>query len=154
MLLDSVECDRCIPQGTHFGSKITNQYLFLPLWLAEYIIIFHYPPNMDPAETPSPPKDDLSWDTHFDESSVVETLAMTRAMLKVRSLYNEGTPLFTKEAIRDLDQQLEKSHERGQKVSVRGMDGAKMEFQLETGRTLPTQEGSDSEEFLCVIDHT
>lgn len=59
---------------------------------------------------------------------------------KIRSLYDAGTPLYTKEAIRDIDQQLEKCVQRGEKVLVRGLDGIMVDFEIESGRTFPVGE--------------
>lgn len=52
---------------------------------------------------------------------------------KISAMYDAGTPFFTKEAIRDLYRQLQMATEYGQKVSVRGLDGAVLEFTVLTG---------------------
>ena len=56
-----------------------------------------------------------------------------------RSFYLSGAPLFTREIIRDVSQQLKKLEGKAGKVSVRGLDGVIVEFPVETGRMLLRQ---------------
>jgi hypothetical protein len=74
---------------------------------------------------------------------------MAEVTSKIRSLYDAGTPFYTKEVIRDVDRQPKKFVERGQKVSVRGLDGIMVDFEIESGLTLPVGE-PDLEMVLCV----
>jgi len=69
--------------------------------------------------------------------------------LKIRSLFDAGTPFFTKEVIRDVCQQLEKFGGKGQKVSVRGLDGVIVDFDIESGLILPSDQ-PDLEFIVCV----
>ncbi|KAI9693286.1 MAG: hypothetical protein M1822_005282, partial [Bathelium mastoideum] len=52
---------------------------------------------------------------------------------RIWSLYNAGVPFFTKVSIQDLDRQLEKDPKRGQRVTVKGLDGTVVDFEIETG---------------------
>ena len=73
--------------------------------------------------------------------------------LRIRALYDSGTPLFTEEAIQDLDKQLKGLVDRSQKVHVRGLDGTIVDFKNETGRTLPAGR-PDSERILYVHQYS
>jgi hypothetical protein len=90
---------------------------------------------------------------HRDGATLAEetTTETTEATLKIRSLFDAGIPFYTKEAIRDVCQQLEKlgESESRQKVSVRGLDGVIVDFDIESGRTLPAGE-PDLEFLVCV----
>jgi hypothetical protein len=50
-------------------------------------------------------------------------------------MYDAGTPLFTRESIRDIGRQL--SEVDAQKVTVAGLDGVPVEFEIRTGSTTP-----------------
>lgn len=71
---------------------------------------------------------------HAEEGEIADMTS------KIRSLYDAGTPLYTKEAIQDIDQQLEKCVHRGEKVLVRGLDGIMVDFEIESGRAFPASE--------------
>lgn len=88
---------------------------------------------------------------HMDKMiSAGETVRkITAATAKIRSLFEAGVPFYTKEAIRNVLQQLERSGEKGQKVSVRGLDGVIVDFEIETGITLPADQ-PDLEFIVCV----
>lgn len=77
------------------------------------------------------------------------TSKRAEAYTRIRSLFDAGTPIFTKEMIRDVCWQLERSDQRGQKISVRGLDGVMVDFETESGRILPGTE-SGLEFILCV----
>lgn len=64
------------------------------------------------------------------------TWKSTEAAEKIHFLYDSGTPFYTKAAIRDVWQQLEKASVEGQKVWVRGLDGVIVAFDIECGRTI------------------
>ncbi|KAF1964089.1 hypothetical protein BU23DRAFT_370860, partial [Bimuria novae-zelandiae CBS 107.79] len=62
----------------------------------------------------------------------------------IRLLYNAGTPIYTKEIIRDVDEQLklltsipQASKRCQQRVTVQGLDKSQVEFEVESGLTLP-----------------
>jgi hypothetical protein len=57
----------------------------------------------------------------------------------IQLLYDAGTPLFTKDAIQDVLQQLESSAKR---VWIKGLNGVMTEFDIESGRVmeLPKQD--------------
>jgi hypothetical protein len=48
--------------------------------------------------------------------------------------FAEGQPFFTKDAIRDVRDQINRFTEKGQKITVEGLDGVAVEFVVETGR--------------------
>ncbi|KAI9759800.1 MAG: hypothetical protein M4579_002099 [Chaenotheca gracillima] len=63
---------------------------------------------------------------------------MVDAIRKIHALYDAGIPFYTKEKLREVSEQLEKHVERGQKVSVMGLDEVIYDFEIETGRNLGT----------------
>ncbi|KAI9770346.1 MAG: hypothetical protein M1839_003223 [Geoglossum umbratile] len=80
--------------------------------------------------------DCFSGDTYRLDETMSEDKATAEAISKIQWLYDSGTPLFTKETIRDLCQQLEKFSKKGEKVSVRGLDGVAVDFEVENGCTI------------------
>ncbi len=68
---------------------------------------------------------------------------------RIRSMYDAGVPFFTKEAIRDLAQQLERAGTTGQKVSVRRLDGVMVDFDINTELVYPANR-RDLEYIVCV----
>lgn len=66
---------------------------------------------------------------------------MQQAIQKIREVYDSGTAFFTKDAIRDIVQQIEKA-ERGQvkKVSIMGVDGILVQLSVKTGEVDPDTE--------------
>ena len=52
---------------------------------------------------------------------------------EIFSLWEAGTPFFTKESIRDVYRQLTDSTTSGQKISVRGIDGRMVEVKVWSG---------------------
>jgi len=75
---------------------------------------------------------------------------MAEATRKIRALYDAGIPFYTKESLREVCQQLEKCPERGQKISIKGVNGTMVDFEIETGRILGAAD-SDSESVLFVL---
>jgi hypothetical protein len=60
--------------------------------------------------------------------------SIEEATSKIHSLVDTGQPLFTKEVLREVGQQLRNAHNKdGQKISVKGLDGFIVEFAIETG---------------------
>ena len=76
------------------------------------------------------------WD-HRDEADTVCDEQMAVTSRRIRSLYDSGHPFFTKAALRDLHQQLKSAVNMGETVRVTGLDGALVQFKIETGRTFP-----------------
>ncbi|KAH8789097.1 hypothetical protein F5882DRAFT_438708 [Hyaloscypha sp. PMI_1271] len=64
---------------------------------------------------------------------------LTEAHAEIHSLYLSGAPVFTREIIQDVGQQLRKLEGKFGKVFIRGLDGVMVEFAIETGRILPSQ---------------
>ena len=91
-------------------------------------------------------------DTYWsDGATPAEEMARKRAEAaqKIRSLFDAGTPFYTKEVIRDVCQQLEKFGEKGQKVSVRGFDEVIVDFDIESGLIL--EYGESDLEFIVRV---
>jgi hypothetical protein len=86
------------------------------------------------------------WGTISDEEL---TRKNAEASLKIRSLFDAGVPFYTKEDIRNICQQLEELSEKGQKVSVRGVDGVMVDFEIKTGLTFEAHK-PDLEFVVCV----
>jgi uncharacterized protein YoaH (UPF0181 family) len=59
------------------------------------------------------------------EESMKQTM---EAITKIQELYDAGTPLYTKEAIQDVQSQLRDKNR--QQISVTGLDGNKVEFEI------------------------
>lgn len=82
-------------------------------------------------------------------SSPTEEGEATEDILRIRSLYDAGLPFYTKETLREVDQQLEMALGVGQKILVKALNGATVDFEIESGLTLPAGE-PDFEMVLCV----
>jgi hypothetical protein len=63
---------------------------------------------------------------------------VAEALSRLREMYDAGTPLFTTESIRDVARQLRDADTRN--VTVTGLDGAPVEFDLRTGSTTPAED--------------
>ncbi|KAN0095653.1 hypothetical protein V8E51_016364 [Hyaloscypha variabilis] len=77
-------------------------------------------------------------DTESDDESEIEAEKETKALElekieQIKKMYNDGIPLFTKDSIRALHQQLLKA-KTGDKVWVLNLDGSKSEFEIEVGK--------------------
>jgi hypothetical protein len=59
---------------------------------------------------------------------------LTKAHAEIRSLYLAGAPLFTKQLILDVADQLQKLQGSLGTIFVKGVNGAMVEFAIETGR--------------------
>ena len=77
------------------------------------------------------------WWTQQERGEIDRSGEAVAVHSRIRALYNSGTPLFTKEAIRDLGKQLQSLAEVGQKVHVRGLDGRIVEYENQTRRISP-----------------
>jgi hypothetical protein len=74
---------------------------------------------------------------------------LTEAHAEIRSLYFSGAPVFTREIIQDVGQQLRKLEGQCGKVFIRGLNGIMVEFAIETGRIIPC--GPDKEFIMYVL---
>ncbi|KIX05454.1 uncharacterized protein Z518_06326 [Rhinocladiella mackenziei CBS 650.93] len=76
------------------------------------------------------------------ENGVLEETPKARADVSshIRSLYDAGVPIYSKEMIRDVVDQLQSGH---QKVLVRGLDGNIVGFHIETGQISDSIDGFD-----------
>lgn len=54
----------------------------------------------------------------------------------IKALYDNGVPFFTKDALREIQEQLEGDLRVGQKISVRGLDGVTVEFDVIAGQVI------------------
>jgi hypothetical protein len=77
------------------------------------------------------------------------TPKIAEACLKIRSIFDAGVPFYTKDAIREICQQIEKSSKKGQKISVRALDGVHVDFEVHTGQVLE-RDKPDTELVVCV----
>lgn len=71
---------------------------------------------------------------------------------RIKALYDAGAPFFTKDMFRDVHQRLKGNLQRGDKVSVIGADGVAVEFDIEVGRVLET-DNPDLEYITYVHPH-
>lgn len=55
-------------------------------------------------------------------------------------LYDDGVPLFSKESIRDIYQQLTGDLPSGYKIKIKGADGVVVELELKTGRAVESDD--------------
>ncbi len=67
------------------------------------------------------------------EHGVLEetTKARTEVSSHIRALYDAGVPIYSRELIRDVFNQLQSGH---QKILVKGLDGNIVDFDIETGQ--------------------
>jgi hypothetical protein len=84
-------------------------------------------------------------------AGIAHGVKMTDAQAIIRSRYFSGINFFTKEAIRDLDNQLKSTVKSGQKVQVKGLNGVTVDLEIETGRTYRNNsDHADLERYLQV----
>lgn len=70
----------------------------------------------------------------------------------ITQLYNEGLPVFTKTALEDIAQQFDQCAEKasyGQTIRVTALNGAIVEFPLETDNPYPYDYGDD--DYRCIM---
>ncbi|PLB38825.1 uncharacterized protein BDW47DRAFT_104364, partial [Aspergillus candidus] len=79
-----------------------------------------------------------------DKSETAPVSSVTEAMTRIDKLYEAGTPFFTKQSIREVSKQLQRSSLCGDKITVKGVDGVGVEFDVLTGET---RKGFDSGAF-------
>lgn len=90
-------------------------------------------------------------EAYWRETRRAEEGEMAEVTSKIRSFYDAGIPFYTKEALRDVSRQLERLSEKGQKVSVRGLDGSMVDFEIESGLILPA--GEPDLEMVLYVHH-
>ncbi|KAH8694031.1 hypothetical protein BGW36DRAFT_430055 [Talaromyces proteolyticus] len=61
------------------------------------------------------------------------------AISKIKEWHASSKPFLTKEAIRDINRQINQNPKKGDKISVVGLDGVRVDFDVETGKTFPQQ---------------
>ncbi|KAM5486946.1 hypothetical protein MaudMau93_004829 [Microsporum audouinii] len=70
----------------------------------------------------------------------------------IKALYDNGAPFFTKDALREIQEQLKGDLRVGQKISVRGLDGVTVEFDVIAGQVIRPAE-ADTEYVALEIHH-
>ena len=86
---------------------------------------------------------------HVYGSSDKYSQEIADVQLNVRTWYDSGAPFFTKQAIQDLQNQLQSSLQTGEKIVIKGLDGKIIEVENETGKVFPIG-ASDFERVLQV----
>jgi hypothetical protein len=76
---------------------------------------------------------------------------LEQILANLRSLYTSGVPLFTKQALVDVQQQFHELHGKSGKVHVKGIDGSLVHFTVKPGWILPSRP-DDLEETLAYDD--
>lgn len=72
----------------------------------------------------------------FDINEPNREQKMTKAYTDIRALYLSGAPLFTKESLRHIKQQLKDLEGKSGTVHVQGLDGSFVEIPIKTGEIL------------------
>lgn len=72
--------------------------------------------------------------TEENEMNKRDALSLEK-VAKIKDLYHTGIPFFTKDSIRDVQQQLVKA-EPGDEVSVLNLDGTKSKFTISIGKVV------------------
>jgi hypothetical protein len=79
--------------------------------------------------------------THAQDVRSAQLEKMEQIVAKIREIYDSGTPLFTKKAIRNIMEQIDDiERSRLGKVSIEGIDGTAVQFKLRTGEVEPSIE--------------
>jgi hypothetical protein len=89
------------------------------------------------GRAPTPDKDRAAW-----ERKIADTTS------KIKALFDSGTPIFTKNDLQHVYEQLERPNTKGQKISIRGINGVSVDFEIETGAIYAN--GPDTESILYV----
>jgi hypothetical protein len=66
--------------------------------------------------------------------------SVAEAASKIDIWYNAGKPFFTRESIQHIYQQLRRPLKRGDKVSIMGLDGVIVDFDIEMGNCREARE--------------
>lgn len=67
----------------------------------------------------------------------------------IRAKYDAGVPLFTRDQFRDILQQLESGGNPERKVSITGLDGTPVHFQIKTGIEYTGHPFGD--DYVCIM---
>lgn len=76
---------------------------------------------------------------------------IAKAISTIRVMYDEGVPLYTKETLSNVSQQIEDVKNGRSKIYVKGLDGGTVEFNIETGLVIGLTSKPDLEYVLSVI---
>ncbi|KAL1957077.1 hypothetical protein VTO42DRAFT_6335 [Malbranchea cinnamomea] len=74
------------------------------------------------------------------DTVILDEPTLAKIVSKIQSLYDEGVPLFTRESIRDVYEQLKESNGSGRQISVRALDGTIVKYTLNVGSVCPGPE--------------
>lgn len=78
-------------------------------------------------------------------------ISQEEARSTVQSLFEKCDPLFTREALREVSQQLKRAYKGEiQEIKVKGLDGVTIEFPVETGQIHDSRE-PDAEFIVYVL---
>lgn len=78
-----------------------------------------------------------------EEEIIAGESKITETTLKIQSLYDAGTPVYTRGMIEDVDRQLgllasaPQADEENGSISVMALDQGRVDFKVESGFTLP-----------------
>ena len=73
--------------------------------------------------------------------------SLKEAQDRIDELYASGVPFFTKENIRSAFEQMQRPHARGDKIFLKAVDGATIEFDMRTGDVKPRIENDVKSEY-------
>lgn len=76
--------------------------------------------------------------------------AVAAAIAKLDQLYAAGKPLFAKDSIRYILEQIKKPLVRGDTISVIGLDGVKVDFDVDIGNVTPRYDDENPGQELIV----
>jgi hypothetical protein len=76
--------------------------------------------------------------------------AVAAAIAKLNQLYYSGKPLFTRELILYINEQIKNPLVRGDTISVIALDGVKVDFDVDIGKVTPAYRDEDRDRELVV----
>ena len=65
---------------------------------------------------------------------------------RLHTIYDSGSPLFTKEKLQRICEQLDDPDKGSRPISIEALDGTSVSYEVETGRIVPA--GTRDEEFV------
>lgn len=71
---------------------------------------------------------------------------VSQALDRIDEIYNSGKPFFTKDSIRAVYEQFQRSTKPGDKILVKDVAGTVIEYTLRTGKTFIWRLSSEKEE--------
>jgi hypothetical protein len=89
---------------------------------------------------PAPDEDSIGW-----AAKIADTTS------KIQALFDAGTPMFTKDDLQQAYEQLKRSHTKRQRISIKGIDAVKVDFDIVTGSIRPYHRDSDDTEFIVYV---